>query len=253
MSNDTVVELKDLNFRYAKRLVLENIHLSIYKNDFLAIIGPNGGGKSTLIECILGVHSPETGSIKLFGESPNNTRQKVGYLAQYNPHERHYPITVEEVVQMGCLTNNPLGFFSKSSLNAAENALTKTRGERLIGRQFSELSGGEKQRVLLARSIIQEPKLLILDEPMTGIDPHSELCFYELLQDLNKEMAIVIVSHDISAVSKTVKTVACLNKTLVYHGTKELMPKDIEAAYCCHVDLIAHGTPHRVLEEHKND
>jgi zinc transport system ATP-binding protein len=248
-----IVTLNNIDFNYGSRPILKGINFHLDPLDYVSIIGPNGGGKTTIIKLILGLLSPSSGEISVFDASPKEGRKDIGYLAQYHHFDLNYPISVLELVQMGTLGKSIFQRFTKEDRAAALDALKKTQCEALCDRHFSELSGGEKQRVLLARAIIRDPKLLILDEPTTGVDQHSEHCFYELLEVLNKEMAILMVSHDISAVSQYVKKVACLNQTMVYHGTKELMPKDVENAYCCHVDMIAHGVPHRHLKEHKHD
>lgn len=245
-----ILSVKDVSFDYQNRIVLQDIDFSIEARDYVAIIGPNGGGKSTFIKLIMGLLPPRIGEIILFGKSPKEGRGQVGYLSQHSTFDLVYPISVLDLVLMGRLRGNPLRSYNDEDRHFAEEALQRTNTLGLKDRAFSELSGGERQRVLLARALVNSPQFLILDEPMTNVDPHAEWCFYEMLTELNQKMAILLISHDISIVSKTVKTIACLNQKMVYHGSKELMPKDVEATYCCHVDMIAHGIPHRVLKDH---
>lgn len=219
----------------------------------MAIIGPNGGGKSTLISIILGLEQPDSGTALVFGLPPEKGRINIGYLPQYASHDFAYPITVLEVVMMARLKGRLFKWFNDEDKMAAIAMLKKTNADQLSDRSFRELSGGERQRVLLARALMDDPKLLILDEPSNNLDSHNEYCLYEILETLKGKTSIMMVSHDISAVSRYVNKIACLNKTMHYHGDKELMPKDIEAAYCCHVDLIGHGHAHRHLEGHEHE
>jgi len=250
MLQEPLINIQDLSFHYHSAAVLENISLQIYAEDYLAVIGPNGGGKTTLLKLILGLLTPSGGTIQVLGTDAVTGRSKIGYLPQHHQNNFQYPISVMEFVLMGRLNQGCFHRYNQSDIAAAEAVLKKVDVHALKSRHFSQLSGGEKQRVLLARTLVSDPQLLLLDEPTTGFDHQSERCFYEILKDLNQKIPILMVSHDISAVSKYVKTIACLNKHLIYHGSKSLMPKDIEETYCCHVDLIAHGVPHRVLGEH---
>jgi zinc transport system ATP-binding protein len=249
-SNDSILTADRLCFSYGSRTVLEDVSFSINATDFLAVIGPNGGGKSTLIKIILGLEIPDSGSVSVFGHSPEVGRDLVGYLPQYSNLDLDYPISAIEVVLMATLIRNPFKRYTKADKAAALAAMDRTNSVEFANRSFGELSGGERQRVLLARALLKQPKLLILDEPSNNLDSHNEYCLYEVLESLNKDTAVMMVSHDISAVSRAVKTIACLNRRMVFHGEKQLMPKDIEMAYCCHMDLIGHTHSHRHLETH---
>ncbi|WP_406659893.1 metal ABC transporter ATP-binding protein [Methanolobus sp. ZRKC3] len=248
---DNVIELKDVWSSYEDVPVLESVDLVVGDHDFLAIIGPNGGGKSTLLKIILGLIKPDKGSVKLFGGDPRKTRKYVGYVPQYMSSNLDFPISVWEVVLMGCIAHRgPFKRYNENDKKAAQNALKTVDMLEFKDRQISELSGGQRQRVFIARSLINNPKLLLLDEPSTGIDSKRQKEFYELLNKLKKEVAIVMVTHDLSAVSVHVDKIACLNRKLHYHNSKELSPHDLEESYLCPVDMIAHGVPHRVLEDH---
>lgn len=246
-----VIDLKDIWVSYDNVPVLEAVNLAVEDKDFLAIIGPNGGGKSTLLKVILGLIKPDRGSVKLLGDNPRKTRKYVGYVPQYISSNLEFPISVWEVVLMGRLSHKgPLRSFDAEDKKAAEEALKTVDMLEFRDRQIGELSGGQKQRVFIARSLVTRPKLLILDEPSTGIDSKRQKEFYELLNRLKSEIAILMVTHDMSALSVYVDKVACLNRRLHYHNSKEVSPEDLEATYQCPVELIAHGVPHRVLKIH---
>ncbi|QLC50709.1 metal ABC transporter ATP-binding protein [Methanolobus zinderi] len=246
-----VIDLKDIWVSYDDVSVLEAVDLTVEDKDFLAIIGPNGGGKSTLLKVILGLIKPDRGSVKLLGGNPKKTRKYVGYVPQYISSNLEFPINVWEVVLMGRLSHKgPFRSFNEEDKKAAEEALNTVGMLEFRDRQIGELSGGQKQRVFIARSLVTRPRLLILDEPSTGIDSRRQKEFYELLNRLKSEIAILMVTHDISALSVYVDKIACLNKQLHYHNSKEVSPEDLEATYQCPVELIAHGVPHRVLKLH---
>ncbi|WP_321429204.1 ABC transporter ATP-binding protein [uncultured Methanolobus sp.] len=248
---ENVIDLKDIWVSYGGVTVLESVNLTVKDKDFLAIIGPNGGGKSTLLKVILGLIRPDKGSVNLLGGRPAKTRKDVGYVPQYHSSNLDFPITVWDVVLMGRLSHKgPLQRYTEDDRNAATEALKTVGMLDLKDRQIGELSGGQKQRVFIARSLVTKPKLLILDEPSTGIDSRMQKEFYELLNKLKSEIAIVMVTHDISAISVYVDKVGCLNRKFHYHDDKEISPHDLEVSYQCPVELIAHGVPHRVLKEH---
>ena len=248
---ENVIDLKDIWVSYGGVTVLESVNLTVKDKDFLAIIGPNGGGKSTLLKVILGLIRPDKGSVNLLGGRPAKTRKDVGYVPQYHSSNLDFPITVWDVVLMGRLSHKgPLQRYTEDDRNAATEALNTVGMLDLKDRQIGELSGGQKQRVFIARSLVTKPKLLILDEPSTGIDSRMQKEFYELLNKLKSEIAIVMVTHDISAISVYVDKVGCLNRKFHYHDDKEISPHDLEVSYQCPVELIAHGVPHRVLKEH---
>jgi len=178
----------------------------------------------------------------------------MGYVPQYTVFDREFPINVRDVVLMGRL--------SKASLLRRYSALDKQIAERMLERvgmqsfshrQIGRLSGGQLQRVLIARALASQPKILLLDEPTSSIDVESETGLYELLKELNQSITIVLVSHDIGAISRHVNSIACLNRKLYHHGSKELTPEVVESVYGCPIDLLAHGAPHRVLDHHHHE
>ncbi len=246
-----ILSLQSVSYHVGARAILETINLDMEARGFLSIIGPNGGGKSTLLKLIMGVISPSNGRIEVFGLPPKQGRSKVGFLAQYPEFESTFPITVEECVALGTLQNRWRGYFTKADYHDAHYWLDRVGMGHISTRSLRNLSGGERQRVFLARALVNRPELLILDEPTASVDSQGETQFYDILAELNQDMAIVMVSHDLSAVSSVSQSVACLNRTLVYHGGPELEASDIDGAYHgCAVDLIAHGHPHRVFRSH---
>jgi zinc transport system ATP-binding protein len=246
----TVIEIKDLFVKLDGVTVLENVNLTVNEYDFLGIIGPNGGGKTTLLRVLLGLVKPVRGKIKIMGESAEKNRHLLGYVPQYAVFDRNFPISVEEVVMSARLARKQGRRFSHEDYKIAVAALERVEMLSLRSRQMGELSGGERQRVLVARALAAQPRILLLDEPTASVDSRFAAGFYDLLEELNREMTLILVSHDISAVSTYVKTLACLNRSLFYENSRELSQEMIENTYHCPVDLIAHGIPHRVLSPH---
>ncbi|HQA07690.1 MAG TPA: ABC transporter ATP-binding protein [Syntrophomonadaceae bacterium] len=245
------IEISNLYVAFDGNLVLEDINLTVEKGDYLGIIGPNGGGKSTLLRTILGLIVPERGTIKVLGHSPQDNHEQIGYVPQYALFDRYFPVKVGEVVLMGRLGKRKGLSYSRQDRQIAEQALQRAGVEHLKNRQIGELSGGERQRVLVARALATEPSILLLDEPTASVDPGFQVTFYELLAELNESMTIILVSHDISAVSRYVKRLACLNQRLFCSDSLEITKEMVEEMYHCPVDLIAHGIPHRVLPAHE--
>jgi zinc transport system ATP-binding protein len=217
-------------------------------------MGPNGGGKTTLLKLILGLFHPQRGEVRVFGTAPQKARGLVGYVPQHSRFDFDFPVSVEEVVLMGRYRHS--GLFRKyDSLDREMTRETlRTVGMwELRHRQIGRLSRGQQQRVLLARALASEPRLLILDEPTSSVDARMQTGFYELLGQLKHKMAIVLVSHDVGAVSVYVDKIACLNRRLFYHNSREITPQELMETYQCPVEMIAHGVPHRVLKEHEDD
>ncbi len=248
---ETIVKLENIWVRYHNVTALESVDLEVRETDFVGIIGPNGGGKSTLLKVILGLVQPSQGKVTIMGAASGKNVGKVGYVPQYSSFDRNFPISVEDVVLMGRLNHAGLvRRYSKQDYQAVATALKEVGLLDHKNRHISELSGGQQQRVLVARALTSQPKLLLLDEPMANVDSAMQKEFYELLSRLNEQMAIIMVSHDISAVSTYVKQIACLNRKLYYHGSSKITAEDLETVYQCPVELIAHGVPHRVLKDH---
>lgn len=252
MEPKEIVKLEDVWAQYDGTFVLKGVGLSVEKDDFLGIIGPNGGGKTTLLKVILGLIKPTRGTVSVMGEEPQKSRNNIGYVPQHNLFDRDFPISVWDVALMGRYSK--AGLFRRygdEDRKIAQGALERVGMLDFQKRQMGRLSGGEQQRVFIARALASEPRLLLLDEPTASVDPAMQTEFYELLAGLKQQMAIVLVSHDISAISIYVEKIACLNQELYYHGSKEIEAEILEATYKCPIHMIAHGTvPHTVLKEH---
>lgn len=246
-----LVELKSVSAGYGNLVVLKDVVFKIMETDFIGVIGPNGGGKTTLLKIILGQLKPFSGSVEYYGKLKIENLS-IGYLPQFADVDKKFPITVKEVILSGYLSKKKLfkKFLKKDKLNT-EKLLERLEIQNLRNNNISDLSGGELQRVLLGRAIVSNPKLLILDEPNTFVDNKFEHDLYNLLSELNNDMAIIMVSHDIGTISSYIKSIACVNKTL-HHHTSNIITQDQLAAYDCPVQLIAHGdVPHTVLDAHK--
>lgn len=241
-----IIEIKNLSAGYDGRTVLHDVNLTVYERDFLGIIGPNGGGKTTLIKCILGLLKPAKGEI-VFASHPS-----LGYLPQYNSIDRKFPISVEEVILSGLSIQKPLtSRFTPEEREKGRQTIARMGLEGLEHRSIGALSGGQLQRALLGRAVISSPTALILDEPSTYIDKRFEARLYELLAEINKECAIILVSHDIGTVLQQVKSIACVNETLDYHPDTGITTEWLERNFHCPIELLGHGTlPHRILGEH---
>ena len=266
-----LIEIKNLSAGYDSRTVLRNVNLTVYDRDFLGIIGPNGGGKTTLIKCILGLLKPTAGEIlysdKRFVASDkqrgtaqrpalttNRSVLKMGYLPQYNSIDRKFPITVEEVILSGLSSQKSLiSRFTATHREKARQVIARMGLEGLEKRAIGALSGGQLQRALLGRAIISDPALVVLDEPSTYIDKRFEARLYELLAEINHDCAIILVSHDIGTVLQQVKSIACVNETLDYHPDTGVSEEWLERNFNCPIELLGHGAlPHRILAEHKH-
>ncbi len=251
VKDELVITVRDLWAGYEGGPVLEAIHLDVRRGDFIGIIGPNGGGKSTLLKVLLGLIPPTRGEVRVMGLPPKEGRRYIGYVPQSVEFDRDFPISVWEVARMGRLGKRGLlrRYTAEDDAKVAE-ALRLLDVLDLRDRPIGELSGGQRQRVYIARALASEPEILLLDEPLAGVDPQMSANFYELLARLNDHITILMVSHDIGAITSYVKTVGCLNRRLFYHQEKQITPEMLDAAYQCPVDLIAHGVPHRVFVEH---
>ncbi len=248
-----IVEIQSVFAGYNSNIILSDISLDIFDDDFIGVIGPNGGGKTTLLNVVLGLIKPYKGSVNFFDDLKFGRNNKIGYLPQQNNIDRKFPITVKDVVLSG-LIYGP-GFLSRHSKQdklKADETLLKIGIADLSKYPIGELSGGQMQKVLLSRAIVSSPRLLILDEPNTFVDNQFEGELYEILNELNKEMAIIIVTHDVGTISSYVKTIACVNRTLHYHKSNIITEEQLES-YNCPIKLITHGeVPHTVLKKHSH-
>ncbi len=239
--HETAVQIDHVFFAYDGSPTLEDITLSVPHGDFLGIVGPNGGGKSTLLRIILGLLHPTKGSIRIFGRSPEKVRHLLGYVPQHANLDATFPVSVMDVVLLGRLGKAPLlGGYGKMDKQKAEEAMEKVKIQDLRNRQFGTLSGGQKQRVLIARALVGQPALLLLDEPTASIDGRVEEDIYEFLKKLNEQVTIILVSHDLGFISTYVRHVACVNRRLACNPTGDITGDIVEACYSGPVHMIKH-------------
>ncbi len=241
------VELEDVDFTYGEVRVLEGINLTVEPGDFLGIIGPNGSGKTTLLRIMLGLLQPDHGTIRLFGHPPSSFRQwgRLGYVPQRATLDPALPATVHEVVATGLVpTLGLLGRIGASQRNRISEVLGHVGMHAHATARIGVLSTGQQQRVLIARALVSNPELLILDEPTGGVDPEAQTSFYALLQHLNRErdVTLILVSHDIGVVAKEVTKLACLNRRLIFHGRPGDFLSDaaLTALYGPSVRVVSH-------------
>lgn len=218
----SVIEIKDLSFAYEKQTILDKINLRVEEKDFLAIIGPNGGGKSTLLKLILGINPLKIGSISVLGKKPSQSLTKMGYVPQNTNVNTDFPIKVIEVVMMGHVGGKrPLFGYGKDEIMCAMGALKQVNMHEFAHTKIGSLSGGQRQRVMIARALCAHPQILLLDEPTSSIDITGQRSIYELLRVLNKSITVIVVSHDISVILEYANKVAHVNKTLSYHDISD--------------------------------
>ncbi|MBN2687406.1 MAG: metal ABC transporter ATP-binding protein [Deltaproteobacteria bacterium] len=235
-----VVEFENVTFSYDGLPVLRDVNLSIERHDFLAIVGPNAGGKTTMLKIMMGLLKPRSGKVRIFGASPEKARKHIGYMPQYTTLDLMFPVNVLDVVLMGRLGENKIGFFGQKDKVIARDSLKQVEMNGFDDRPFSDLSGGQRQRVLIARALASNPELLLLDEPTSNIDVAVETELFEILHDLNKTKTIVLVTHDLGFVSCFVKHVACVNRTVVVHPTSEITGELISEIYGTDVHMVRH-------------
>lgn len=244
-----LLEMRSLSAGYGTSMILGEVDFRVNENDFIGVIGPNGGGKTTLLRVILGLLQPVKGSIVFNPELL--ARSRIGYLPQISTGDVNYPVSVSDVVLSGLMRQKSL--VSRMTSDDRKKAATVIEELGLAGfssASLNELSGGQLQRVLLGRAVIGDPRLLLLDEPGNFVDTNFESDFYDKLRLLNKRMAILMVSHDIGTISSYVKSFACVNRKLHYHPSSEITNEQL-LAYGCPIQLITHGdVPHTVLKHH---
>ena len=245
-------ELRAVSFAYGQAPVLVDVDLQVERGEFLGIIGPNGGGKTTLLKLLLGLLVPDEGRVRALGRAPEEARGRVGYVPQHASFPPDLPVHLRDVVLMGRLGPGlRVGRWTEADRTAADRAMERLELTELAGRPVGRLSGGQVQRMLVARALAMEPELLLLDEPTSGVDVRMGESLYRMLKEMSGEVTIVLVSHDVGVISREVDTVACLNRRLFYHGSQQLPEEALEAAYGGPVELVTHGAAHRILDRHE--
>jgi zinc transport system ATP-binding protein len=236
------VQVTNVDFAYnGAEKILAHVNLTIEPGEFVGVIGPNGGGKTTLLKLLMGFLTPQAGEIRILGNEPQKNRRIIGYVPQFNLFDRDFPITVRKAVLMGRLQgNNIFKRFSKEDMRIVVESLAKMEVDNLLDKPLKELSGGQLQRVMIARALACSPKILLLDEPTANVDIHAEKGLFELLQNLKGQVTVLVVSHDIGFISKYVERVACVNCQLFVHDTMDLTPDALAKVYHIPVKAIHH-------------
>lgn len=251
MDREKLIELVNVSAGYHDEVVLHGVNLQVFKDDFIGVIGPNGGGKTTLLKVMLGLIKPFSGQVIMQADGNCPPRQLIGYLPQFSQIDKKFPIGVEEVVLSGLLhAGRVISRHGPKERQRAHEIMDRFGVLQLAKKNIGELSGGQMQRVFLCRAIISSPRLLVLDEPNTFVDNRFESDFFAQLKSLNEEMAIVMVSHDVGTISYYVKTIACVNHELHFHPSNIITERQL-AGYNCPLQIITHGdVPHTVLKKH---
>ena len=240
-SQNFVIQLEGVNVTFGPVPVLEDINLTINEGDFIGIVGPNGSGKTTLLKIVLGLLEPDSGHVSVLGKTAPKSCSSIGYVPQFMDFDRKFPISVLDAVMMGRLSSERiLGPFTQGSRDAAMAALQRVKADDLSKRRIGNLSGGQLQRVLLARALVDDPKILLLDEPTANIDCRAEYDFFEMLHELNTQVTIAMVSHDLGFISSHVNRIACVNRNLVCHPARQITPAILAELYGHSIDMIAH-------------
>jgi len=241
MANAPVISFENLSFSYDGSPALEDVNLIIDEREFACIVGPNGGGKTTLVKLVLGLLKPSAGRVRVFGQPPRGVRSRMGYMSQHVHLDSQFPVSVMDVVLMGRLGNGrPFRPYRREDRSAAEKALQEVDLYDLRSRPFSTLSGGQLRRLFIARAIACQPELLLLDEPTANLDPRIEQELYQVLDDLNKRMTVVVVSHDMALVSRFVQKVICVKRNVHVHPTCEVEGGMFSEIFGTDVRLIRH-------------
>lgn len=239
--NEPVISIERMSFSYDGERVLEDVDLAVGPRDFVSLVGPNGGGKTTLLKLVLGLLEPTAGRIRVFGGPPEEARSRIGYMPQHTQVDPRFPVSVTDVVLMGRMSKAAgLGPYRKADREAAWEALRQVDLADLRRRPFSDLSGGQRQRTLIARALVAQPQMLLLDEPTASLDVYMESELYELLNRLNERLTVILVSHDLGFVSRFVRRVVCVKRYVVVHPTSEITGEIIRELYGADVCLVRH-------------
>jgi len=245
MTDQPAVEIEGLSFSYDGEPALRDVSLRIAHRDFVCVVGPNGGGKTTLLKLMLGLLAPSAGTVRVLGQPPQRVRHRIGYVPQYSRMDPQFPASAMDVVLTGRLGRfGAIGPFRGRDRAAARQALRLLEAEPLGNRSFAALSGGQRQRVLVARALAAEPELLLLDEPTANLDIAVETELYEYLDRLSRTLTVILVSHDLGFVTEFVRTVVCVNRRVHVHPTQELTGEVIREVYGSDVQMVRHDRSH---------
>jgi zinc transport system ATP-binding protein len=252
VKNQPAVAVENLSYSYDGLPAVDRVTFSIDQGEFLGVIGPNGGGKTTLLRLLLGLLRPDSGRVRIDGSPPEKKRYCMGYIPQETGHNKMFPVSVRDVVLMGLAGRRGFGRgFTQEDYRKADLQIEQLGLLPLANRPIGRLSGGQRQKVLLARALVGEPAMLFLDEPTASIDTTGEDEIYNYLSRLNEGgVTIVLVTHNVGVLSRYVKSVACINRELYFHPDGHIDQETVNKTFGCPVDIIAHGIPHRVFHEH---
>jgi zinc transport system ATP-binding protein len=247
-----LIDIRNITVGYDESIILSDVSMTINNSDFIGVIGPNGGGKTTLLKAILGLLVPVKGEVVFHDCMTEGNNHRIGYLPQINNIDRKFPISVSDVVKSGLMSRKRIiKKYDKKDTEFAGQLMQEMGIYEIRNKAIGELSGGQIQRALLCRALVNQPKLLVLDEPNTYVDNRFEKELYEKLRVLNENIAILLVSHDLGTISTYVKSIACVNHSLHYHPGNKITPELMEA-YECPIQIITHGKiPHTVLHTHE--
>lgn len=241
MTEGPAIELRDLSYAYDGAPVVDGANLTVRCGEFVTVVGPNGGGKTTLLRLVLGLLQPDSGSVKVFGCHPEESKPRMGYVPQHSDTDPSFPATVLDVVLMGRLGKTRLlGMYTQRDIDAAMAAISDVELLELARRPFSRLSGGQRQRTLIARALASEPDIMLLDEPTANLDVAMEQELYDILLRLKERLTLLLVSHDLAFVAGFTDTVACVNRTVMVHPTSEVTPELINELYGRDVRFVRH-------------
>lgn len=247
-AHEPLIEARGITFGYGGEAVLQDVDLVIHRDDFFAILGPNGGGKTTLVKVLLGLLEPWSGTVRRHTSGRGGA---IGYVPQFAEFDRRFPMRVRDLVLLGRLgLRGPFRRYTRADREAAARMLDEFGLGAVADRPIEGLSGGQLQRSLIARALVSEPEVLFLDEPLASIDAESREVLLETLRRLGERIPIVVVTHDLTPFAGTVRQIACVNRRLFFHPSGELTSRMLEEVYGCPVELVAHGVPHRVLAHH---
>lgn len=248
LADQALIAARHVTFGYGSETVVEDVSLEIGPRDFLAIIGPNGGGKTTLVKILLGLLRPWSGEVVW---TPPVRPGRMGYVPQFSTFDKGFPLRVSDVVQMGRLDRRSLFRpYTRKDRMEVDRVLARLGLTELAAEHVSEVSGGQLQRVLIARAVVSDPEILFLDEPTASIDAESRETLTGLLEELNRRIPVVVITHDVTGLAPLVRRIACVNRRLVCHEGAELDAHTLEEAYGGPVELVTHGVHHRILHRH---
>ncbi len=243
-----VIEVERVCFGYHEREVLHNVSFTVAARSLVAVVGPNGGGKTTLLKLLLGALTPRHGVVKVLGEAPATARMRVGYVPQSIPFDPRFPVSVQEVVLMGRVARSGFGHYGRADHTTATRALERVGLARFGARAFAALSGGERQRVMIAQALAAGSELLLLDEPLANVDPQHASLLYELFRELTLELTIMMVSHNLGVVTSHATHVLCINGTAGMHALGEVASATFTEAFGSSLAAINHNHSCHVLD-----